>query len=347
MEIKYPILIVISLVLFVASFFISGWKGKERKNKNKVANTVLVRNTEEFKSILRRYRMILYVLYACIFICVMGNGVLSSRIIEEQTTSNDVYNRDIILCMDVSGSVIEVNEEIIKTYKEIVSELNGERFGVSIFNTTSVLVVPLTDDYDYILDVLDTMHKAFKLANGKYTSVPYSEWEYYINFIQSGTIIGAETRGSSFAGDGLAACVFDFPNLEEKRSRIIILSTDNDVYGPGNVPDTGQAKQYVTVTEAAQISKKKGITVYTIAPSTTSGSDAAELKNATVSTGGEYYVHEKGPTVKNIVQNIESKEKSLIKGTERTTITDYPKVPFFLMLIGFLLLIVLERVVMR
>ena len=36
--------------------------------------------------------------------------------------------------MDVSASVNELNEEIVKSLKEVVQGLKGERFGITIFN---------------------------------------------------------------------------------------------------------------------------------------------------------------------------------------------------------------------
>ncbi|MFR5029176.1 MAG: hypothetical protein ACLTDF_10800 [Coprococcus sp.] len=38
--------------------------------------------------------------------------------------------------------------------KKTVDELQGERFGIVIFNTSPVLLTPLTDDYEYVKDHL-------------------------------------------------------------------------------------------------------------------------------------------------------------------------------------------------
>jgi len=356
MEIKYPIIIVISILIFIGIFFVKKLTKANKNNKNKVANTSIVKNTEEYKKVLRQYRFILYLLYVLIFICVLTTSILSSRIVEEKVTSDDIYNRDIILCMDVSSSGWEPDLDLINSYKEIVKSLKGERFGISIFNTTSYLLVPLTDDYNYLIDTLDTLYKSIDYNlnyygmgdGGTYSDLDITDRLRLLKYIQDGTVIDAQSRGSSFSGDGLASCVFDFPDLEtdKERSRIIVLSTDDDVYGPGNDPDRSKAKQYIEVTEAAKLSKKNNIVVYTIAPNDISSKNSNTLKTATQITGGEYYIYGKGPTVENIVKQIESREKTKLEGNERTAIVDYPTIPFVILLIAFLALVIIEKVVL-
>jgi hypothetical protein len=338
MEIKNPFIILISIILFVFVLLLTVKRNETNKNKNKIANTKIIKNTDAYKAIIKKYRFFLYFLYVIVFISIFASSILSSRIIEEQTRNDEVYNRDIMLCMDVSGSVLDLNAELVDTYKEVVKNLKGERFGISIFNTSSYLLIPLTDDYDYILNTLDDLKISIDINNdfSSHSNLESSEKLYYSEFITYGTLVGAEQRGSSLAGDGLGACVFDFPNLNEKRSRIIVFSTDNEVYG----------EEYLNVEEAAKISKSKNITVYSIAPKLIKTADESKLKRATELTGGNYYVHEKGPTVKNIVNEIEKKEKSVLKGPEKTLITDYPTIPFIITLLSFVILIIIDKVVL-
>ena len=354
MEIRYPIIIVISLILFVVIFFISKKGNLKEKNKNKIANSSFIKNTIAFKNIMKKYRLVLYLLYVVIFIAVLTSSILSSRIVSEKTFSNDVYNRDIMLCMDISASGWEPDLELINSYKDIVKSLKGERFGISIFNTTSFLLVPLTDDYDYVLDIFDKLYASIEYniyyyyhkGSNKYSDMDLDEKNRLRKYIESGTVIGASSRGSSFSGDGLASCVYDFPNLEEERSRIIVLSTDNDYYGPNNNEDRSTAEQYIQVEDAAKIAKKNNIVVYTIAPEEMKPQDEEVLKNATVNTGGKYYVFKKGPTVTEIVKEIESREKSLLEGKQRKALIDYPIIPFIILLISLVLLIIIDRVVL-
>ncbi len=337
MEIKYPIIIIISIILFVLAFFISLSKIKSRKHKKKVANTSIVKESKEYKSLLFKYRIGMYIIYAIIFVCLLSSSLLSSRIVKTQVIENEIYNRDIILCMDVSTSVDDLNKELVESYKEVVKSLNGERFGISIFNTSSYTLVPLTEDYDYVLGELDTISKALTARNSYDYSYDVDNYLYLNRYLLYGTIVGNETRGSSIIGDGLAACVFSFPNLEEDRSRIIIFSTDNDLQG----------KEYISLVDAGKLSKSKNITVYTIAPSITTSRFGKDLETVANTTGGKYFVQGRGETIENIVNGIESQEKTLLKGNSKTVVIDYPEVPYILLLLGFVGLIVVDKVVLE
>ena len=337
MEIKYPIIIIISIILFIFTLLLNKKRFFKRDNKNKVANTSIIKNTKEYKNLINKYRKVLYFLYVLVFIALISSAILSSRIIEEQTVKNDIYNRDIILCMDVSGSVLDLNGALVESYKEVVKNLKGERFGISIFNTSSYLLVPLTTDYDYINESLDTIGQAIDYYNNydKYRGKDIDERLKLSQYIYSGTTVGVE-RGSSLAGDGLASCIYDFPNLEENRSRIIIFSTDNEVYG----------EEYIDVEGAAEISKSKNITVYALAPKALSQKDLAKLKNAAEITGGKYYYQEDTSTVSNVINEIEQKEKSLLQGPSKTYIIDYPSVPLIITIVSFFILLIIDKVVL-
>lgn len=332
MEIKYPFIIVLSIILFIVSFIFSFKKLKTKRHKRKVANTSLVTNSPFYKRIIIKYKIGIYISFIVVFLCLLFSSILTSRVIETKTIENKIYNRDIILCMDVSGSVLDLNEELVNSYKEVVKSLNGERFGISIFNTSSHLLVPLTEDYDYVTNALDTLGKAFKVD---YTTST-EEYFYLMRYIINGTDIGADERGSSLTGDGLASCVFDFPNLDEDRTRIIIYSTDNDVRGD----------PYVSTLEAGDISKSKGVKIYSIAPKGTSNEFTSDLKVIAEKTGGKYFIQGSGETVRDIVNGIEREEKSVLNGSKKTVTIDYPEVFVILIILGFTGLIIIDKVVL-
>lgn len=335
MEIKYPIIIIISIIVFFLILFISFSKFKKRKHRKRVANTFVVKRSVEYKSILRKYRIGMYIIFSLLFFSILSSAFLSSRITKTQVLDGRVYNRDIMLCMDVSGSVNSLNKEIVETYKAIIKSLNGERFGISIFNTSSYLLVPLTDDYDYLLDILNTLSKALSASTDR-ANYSSSEYLYLVKYLYYGTLVGNASRGSSLIGDGLASCVFDFPNLDEDRSRTIIFSTDN----------YDQGTSYVNVEEAAKISKNKGIVVYSIATKNTTAKNGLELRKATELTGGQYFIQGQGETIENVVRNIESQEKTALEGDKKSVVIDYPQVPFIIILLGFTALIIVDKEVL-
>ena len=132
----------------------------------------------------------------------------------------------------------------MQAFRETVSGLNGDRIGISLFNTSSVQYVPMTEDYDFALQRLDALEgylnaqEAFMTEFAqKYDSVydiPQSERSRYeeLNRIlasfDAGITAGYELKGTSAIGEGLASCLFSFPELAaEERTRIILFVTDN------------------------------------------------------------------------------------------------------------------------
>ena len=228
-----------------------------------------------------------------------------------------------------------IKHETFKDLKKTVKSLEGERFGISIFNTTSVLVSPLTDDYEYINTVLDEIERSIKLNNNSSYNID-DDYYYISNYVYSGTIEGNEIRGSSLIGDGLASCVFSFPNLEEDRTRLIIFSTDNELQGTPTL----------SLENAAKISKNKNIKVYGIGTTKMYDKLELEMKNAVELTGGKYY-KESDSTVNKIVSNIEKTSKSLIDTRIETTETDLPTIPLILLLLSITTIILCRKKVVE
>lgn len=330
MELIYPLVIFIGVPIIALLVFIKLKKPMSYDKGKKIANTKYVEKIEYYKEAMKKYKMLSISTKVVCVVAILMSLVLLSRPAKIDTTSSVAYNRDIFLCMDVSMSVDELNQKLVGTLKETVKSLNGERFGISIFNTSSVLLVPLTDDYDYILSVLDNLEESFK-AN---IDMDFSNDSMYIrDYIQSGTLVGNEERGSSLIGDGLASCIYNFSNLEEDRSRVVIFSTDNDLAG----------KEIITLQEASQLAKSKNVTVFGIAPDTISAEKESQFKQAVELTGGNYYTDTSSTTVKDIVNEIEKKGKSLIKGQKQVTKIDIPQVPFIILLISLMALFILNK----
>ena len=336
MEIKYPFIIFIVAALVLVIVF---WRRKRKmlksnKDSRMVANTSLVKSTKEYKKLERKYKIFLYFMIGTLSLSIIFLSILSARLITVKDVSDKKYNRDIILCMDVSGSMDELNYEIVDTYKKIVGGMNGERFGISIFNTSSYLLVPLTDDYEYVEEVLYNLQRAYDTIGTQVGAGDYENYLWSYSYLASGTLIG---EGSSKTGEGLASCVYDFADLDTQRSRVIVLSTDNEVLGD----------QLVDIVGAAQIANKKGIRVYVIAPSSSSSSSSSneleELRRVTEVANGKLYVQGDAGTTEGVVSEIEKTEKTLLEGVEKTIVIDYPEVLFVCVFLFFGIFMVVTR----
>lgn len=333
MELRYPIFIVIITISIICYFTLSKKKQEDYTVGSKIANTEYLKNTEYYRQKIKEYNLIKKITYT-LFICgIVASTILISRLAQVETVNNSEYNRDIFLCMDVSSSVDDLNLELVENLKNTVKELHGERFGISIFNTSSVVLVPLTDDYKYITDVLDKIKESIQVNNSlEFGSYDDKDYFYKRNYIYSGTLEDNETRGSSLIGDGLASCVYSFSNPNEERTRIIILSTDNDLAGT----------PLLSLQEAAQVSKSKNIKVFGIGTKIMKTEDRMNFKNAVEKTNGKFYEHST-MTVNNIVEDIESTSKSLLKNQIETKEVDIPTVPFIILIISTTGIILLNK----
>ena len=208
MELMYPIVIIICLILALFICF----KGNKRKNYTqgkKVANTKYIKETEYYKSKVKKYKILSYLIKGLSVICIVIVSVLIARPITVQNRSENKYNRDIIIGLDVSTSECEVNLELIKQFKQIIPSIEGDRIGIVIYNTAPIVYCPLTDDYNYINECLDKIEKQMDLVAKNNRSVPYTstsdeEGLETFTFWYGGVVANSDEKGSSLVGDGLA-----------------------------------------------------------------------------------------------------------------------------------------------
>ncbi len=318
MELMYPwVLIIAAVVVIVLVVFRFRKKDKYEEGK-KVANTYFVKESPQYKKLMLQYKIFTRGALAALLIAIMLCSVLIARITKLQTIETSRHNRDIFICMDVSSSVDELNLEICGELKKMVTDLKGERIGITIFNAKSVLLIPLTTDYEYVLEMLDKLEDSFSLG---YEDLFLSEnsMESYM-FKYEGTL---SDEGSSYIGDGLASCLYNFPDLEENpdRTRMIVFTTDNELNG----------EPMVTIDKAAELCESHDVKVYAIAPEYVT--DEAVFRDLMNNTGGGYYNSKNKNAVKNIVRDIQKTEASEIINTE-TIVVDYPEALFIGLLVS-------------
>jgi len=333
MELRWPFVIVLGLIILIGLLI---FKYKKRDTDylggKKVSNTKYVKRLALYQDILKKYKILIIFIEGFFIASMIFCILLLSRPAFVDKVRTDEYNRDIFLCMDVSTSVNKLNLEIVESLKETVRTLKGERFGITIFNSSAVTIVPLTDDYDYVVSILDQIAKSIN-AYSDYSNRSYYDYWY----IFEGTLEGNTVYGPSLIGDGLVSCVNSFSKIEEdsERTRIAIFSTDNDV------PLT--SKPVFTMQEAGKYSKNHNVIVYGIATANIRPSNLITFRNAMEMTGGELYESSSGETVDSIVKNIEKTSKNFIEGKEETLRTDIPEVPFIILLLCILVLFILNK----
>lgn len=316
------ILIPSVLVLIIICFI--KFKNKEKFDKGvKVAEADYITKTPFYKSILTEFKILKVLIFVVLILAISVSFLLLTRPAERQTIEPEVNNRDIFLCMDVSDSMDELNLEICEQLIDIVKNLNGERFGITIFNARSVLLVPLTTDYDYVIDTLEDLKKAFQYSCNKSYDFLFGlsgDFDYEVAYYKyEGTLCD---YGSSFIGDGLASTLYNFSDLKENpdRTRLIIFTTDNQLNG---VPT-------VSIEEAASYCAKNNVKVYSLVPTTIE--NEASFKPAMEATGGGYYKSDDKKIVNKMLEDIKKTNLSVMKDV-KTIYMDKPDALVIILLI--------------
>lgn len=340
MELKYPIALYIcagvAIVFFIIAFI--SFKSKRKfKNGKKSFLPEYLKKEPMFKTRLFIYNVLKFVLVFLIITSIVLSGFLMARPFKTETKQMANYNRDIILCMDISTTCDNLNAELIDKLINVVEELNGERFGIVIFNTSPVLLCPLTNDYQYIIEVLEKVKEGLTMRmdylDGK---IIFSDKLYeYDAYISNGTLVDNAERGSSIIGDGLAAACLDFYDYEEKpdRTRVIIMSTDNE-------SNAYEGQEYVHLPDAGVMCEERDITVFGVGTEKMNSDDRDMFQQTVEGTGGTFYYGEDEDIVQDIVDDIRAQIATLDDTQYEVLENEQPKTPFICLLlsISFMLL---------
>lgn len=306
MELAQPWVLVATVIGALTLIAVGLWWGYRVAEKRSaqpalIARAERVRTHASVRAAVRRRRGVLVAAISLGAVAMIAAGVVAARPTQTQTIEPETRNRDIMLCLDVSGSMTDIDAEVLDVFVDMLPSLEGERIGLTIFNSTPVQVFPLTDDYDFIAEHLRSMRESFE-----YGDVVPEHWV--------GTLNGA---GSSLIGDGLAACAMGFDNPEQERSRSLILATDNEVSG----------QETITLPAATSYARSLGVLVFVLDPIFDPNiADSAELTEVARASGGVSYGLRESTTVAEIVADIQRQEASVFRGEPEIVVVDSPGV---------------------
>lgn len=295
-----PVVLVVGIALAVLGLALPR---RRRDRGAPVAHVDRMTGLAAFRGALLRYRLWIGGALAVALAGLAVAGTVASRPSGVHASQEEDFKRDIVLCLDVSGSMVDVDAEILGVYQQIASELDGERIGMRIFDASSVMAFPLTSDYDYIQEQLGRYVRALDGTLG-----PDEQFNYL-----AGTASGL---GASLVGDGLASCVLDFADLEaSERPRSIILATDNVVNG----------QQIYSLPQAGQLAVDNEVRVYAINPFDFGGDQySQELRATAEGTGGAYFALDFAQTVPQIVDRVNAIEAGYIETPPQLQVIDRP-----------------------
>jgi Ca-activated chloride channel family protein len=294
-----------------------------RRSRRRTAESLPIAHRDRLTALpgyaraLRRYRRLLVGLIASLLVLLAGVALITARPASVSSVQPKLSNRDIVLCLDVSGSMVDYDKEVLDVFGELSEQFTGERISLVVFNASAVTRFPLTSDYDYITKQFADLRADFDSENS----------DYY-----RGTLFG---NGSSLVGDGLASCAVRFDAPDAERSRSVILVTDNLIAG----------EPIFTLPEAGRLARDRGVTVFGINPGDTQAKAyladlAIEFRTVVEDTGGSYFALDDPAAIPSIVDQITAQQAAEMVGEPQVVLTDQPGVPVFVALLGLVGLLV-------
>jgi hypothetical protein len=311
LDLRFPAVLTVGLLVAVVAtaLVVRHLSRRSTRAGSPVANTSALTALPEYRKALRTHRLRMAVLAASAVLLGGAALVGAARPFDTTVERPEARNRDIMLCLDISGSMAAYDAELVSTFKRLVTRFEGERIGLVIFNSSAATVFPLTDDYDFISEELDVAGRA--LAGDP-------ELESFF----AGTFNG---RGTSLIGDGLATCVSSFDRVDTQRPRSLVFATDNHLAG----------RPIINVAEAGELAKAKGVRVYGLNPEEDGvDREAAEMRRVVEGTAGRYFPMSDPSAIGSIVEAVQAQEATVIDASARTLHTDDPGVPIALAGLG-------------
>jgi Ca-activated chloride channel family protein len=287
-----------------------------RRPAGVVAHSTWVRDLPAVRAALRRQTVTRVLGWIGTVVLVVATAVLVGRPVDVRPTPELMGRRDIVLCLDVSGSMLPYDTQILESFEQMVASFDGERIALSVFNATSRTIFPLTDDYDMVLDELARVKDDLDVDLRGSTYVEDLEriltpeelaglWEVW-----AGTL---SYYGSSLVGDGLASCSLLFDADTADRSRSIVLATDNDVQG----------EAIYELDEAAALADRRAASLYGLFPQEGQGTrQDRQFSRALEDVGGKVWYAEDPDAVSTVVAEVVADQGETVAKNSPPQVTD-------------------------
>jgi hypothetical protein len=277
------------------------------------AHTGLLDRSPRYRALARAEATSAVVALAGVCLLALGGLLLGGRLALASTSAPEQSSRDIMLCLDVSSSMTDTDSEVVAAYSRIIDRLRGDRIGLVLWSGAAVPAFPLTDDYGFVKSELARATTAFE--------------RYEYDYI-AGTVL-LRRRASSQIGDGLASCIQRFDRTDEKRSRVVVLASDNDIQGP----------PILTLDQAADLATRRDVVVHCIAPSDGDPALVGAFRSACERTGGTLAALGDDGSADRIVDQVERLARTPTPDQPQVLVNDRPAVGTALALAGLVLLV--------
>ncbi len=311
-ELRWPWLVLLLVLLVVVLLAAWGrvWWQRHPPGASYVAHAARLRALPRYRVLVQRRQLLGGVGSLAALVACVGAIVLGGRVQETQVVNRDEAARDIMLCLDASGSTAPWNVDVIQEFRNIVEGLQGERIGLTVWNNAAITKFPLTDDYAFVLDRLDEGEEAFAGWSEIYPSQAFDDFT-------AGTWSAGRQYQSSLVADGLVSCVQRFDRLDEDRGRALVFATDGEQRG----------RSVYNLDEATAYAADDRVVVHVIANpgEPDKDGDIDGLQAAAAETGGTFAQLGTGGTAEEVVEAINELEAAKIGRPPLVQTIDAPR----------------------
>lgn len=333
---RWPWLLILGVLVAALTVLLCLWRqsksSQQRKQTGANDTQALVwsldqdLNTETASNLFRQWRALSRLACLLLLMALLATIGLAGRPSTVDRTRETGHSRDIVLCLDVSGSTLPYDRQVLMSYLDLIKNFQGERIALSIFNSTSRTVFPLTDDYEMVTGELQKASRILKGVQSQDQIDKMSDKQYQaISDWLEGTQNRKDT--TSLIGDGLVGCAALLPDFSTKsraktdtavnRSSSVVLATDNVVSG----------KPTYTLEEALALTGKTGIVVDGLysGPRESEGDQTTqEMKKLIESHQGIFLIQQSGDSIASLVRQIEKRHGNSPDALERSSLVDAP-----------------------
>lgn len=322
---RWPLALILGVLLIAGAVWLVLWLTRRSRNTPQATVwdlfTVLKDRTSGSQFRTYRIAVVASVSLVCVsLLAALGLAARPSTVNESETAS---ASRDIVLCLDVSGSALPFDREVIATYLDLVQNFRSERIGLSIFNSTSKTVFPLTNDYTLVTEQLTSAMDALKGVQTQADIDAMSDAQYQAI---SDWLAGTQNRkdATSLIGDGLVNCATMIPNFsptasDAKRSTpaSIVFASDNVLSG----------SPIYSLQEALDITAKNAIHVdalFTGPAESVANTETQDMKTRVEAGGGTFQTRSDSDSVDHLVRSIESESNRSAQNDSSSQMQDDP-----------------------
>lgn len=300
---------------------------REPSHPKWIANASYILGLYSVREALLRYRVAVGIATGLAVMAGVSASVVAARPVDTVVEYPRLANRDIVLCLDVSGSMLGYDAEIVDRFTELVQGFAGERIALSIWNQTSRTVFPLTDDYTLVTEELIAAKDATDVDyddayNGTWSQ---SDENKYVSFT-AGTMLDFDAEQGSLIGDGLASCALLFDGADTTRSRSIILASDNEVFGT----------PLFELDEAADVVAERDISLVGVFGGDKFWGDAKGFEETVAKHDGLFFEASDPGAVPAILDKISSEQAAELNAVGEVHVTDLPGAAVVWVFIGLL-----------